>query len=156
MSGTIRIDVHVDERLLARMRQAQELFEKRFRQAMFRAERAAKKRVSGDVLNVHRGRLRASITSAIEGSGRTLVGRLGASVIYARIHELGGTIPAHEVRAKKRKALRFEIGGQVIFRRVVHIPPITMPPRPYLRPSLEEAFERFEQDITADVARITK
>ena len=46
----------------------------------------------------------------------------GTNVLYAAIHQLGGTI-----RPKTAKRLRFTIGDQVVFARQV-----TIPPRPFV------------------------
>lgn len=71
------------------------------------------------------GRLRQSIISEVDGR----LARVGSNVIYARIHELGGTIVA-----KTARALRFQVDGEwVVARRV------TIPARPYLRPALAES-----------------
>ncbi|MBI1353272.1 MAG: hypothetical protein GC160_02920 [Acidobacteria bacterium] len=80
-------------------------------------------------------RLRRSIQYRLAGSNRVEV---GTSVIYARIHQEGGTIVP-----RRAKALRIPLGdGRVIFRKFVRIPA-----RPFLlfRPqdqaSLVEAAE---------------
>lgn len=54
---------------------------------------------------------------------------VGPTVVYGRIHELGGIIKPVFARV-----LRFVIGGKVIFAKVVH-----MPARPYLRPAVDES-----------------
>ena len=64
------------------------------------------------------GDLGASIASA--ATSRTA--RWGTNRVYARIHQLGGI-----VRPRRRRALRFEQGGNQIFARQVVIPA-----RPYL------------------------
>ena len=69
---------------------------------------------------VRTGHLRRSITHEIRGKGRA---RVGTAVNYARIQEVGGTIPPHEIRPKRKKALSFDWpkgGGRVAFRRVKH------------------------------------
>ena len=69
------------------------------------------------------GRLRQSIQTAVDPHG--LRARVGTNVIYARIHELGGTI-----RPKTQQYLRFPIGDSWVTVREV-----TIPPRPYLAPA---------------------
>lgn len=65
------------------------------------------------------GNLRGSIQQA---SGKDFA-QVGTNVKYAPIHQFGGTI-----RAKNKKALTFQIGGQWISKKSV-----TIPARPFLR-----------------------
>ncbi len=52
-----------------------------------------REKLSGQVLHVRSGRLRASVTAAPPvDEGADIVVRVGPHVIYARIHEFGGTI----------------------------------------------------------------
>lgn len=74
---------------------------------------------SGQTL-VDKGRLRDSIT--YEAGAREV--ELGSNVIYARIHQLGGTITA-----KTDKGLSFSLAGDGGF---VNVQSVTLPPRPYL------------------------
>jgi hypothetical protein len=99
-----------------------------------------RRKLSGEVLNVRTGNLRASIFEDVEQTATSVVGRVGSSgdVKYSRIHEYGGTIPAHEVVPVKAQALSFIMGGKRVFFRRVQIPAIQMPERSYLRSSLEE------------------
>lgn len=56
-------------------------------------EARVKQKLSGKVLNVRSGDLRASIFRKVEQVATTIVGAVGsAGVKYARIHEYGGTI----------------------------------------------------------------
>jgi phage virion morphogenesis protein len=57
--------------------------------------------------------------------------RWGTNVIYAAIHQTGGTI-----RAKTAKALFFRIGGQA-----VQVQSVTIPPRPFLGIDEDDAAE---------------
>ncbi|WP_299440171.1 phage virion morphogenesis protein [uncultured Rhodospira sp.] len=83
---------------------------------------------------VDRGHLRDSVTHE---AGPTSV-RQGTNLVYARIHQLGGTI-----RAKTAKALMFKIGG-----RMVQVQQVSIPARPYLGLSAEDRAEAGE--IIAD------
>lgn len=67
---------------------------------------------------VRSGALANSIDYAI--TGNTAV--IGSGLIYARIHQLGGTITP-----RKAKRLRFMLGGKAVFAKKV-----TIPARPYL------------------------
>ena len=49
-------------------------------------------KLSGQVLRVRSGRLRSSISHRLEPIGQDLTARVGTNVVYARIHEFGGTI----------------------------------------------------------------
>jgi|CXWL01.1.fsa_nt_gi phage gpG-like protein len=106
----------------------------------------ASKKISGPVLRVRSGHLRRSLGPAKTTATETGVeGSLGAQAVYARILEEGGTIPAHVVRPRHGKALRFPVSGGaggtagVAFAKSVRIPAVKMPARPYLRPSFAEA-----------------
>ncbi|MCE1186213.1 MAG: phage virion morphogenesis protein [Rhodocyclales bacterium] len=73
--------------------------------------------------------LRGSIVMAVDDRWPVLCGILGSNLVYARIHELGGT-----VKAVRAKYLRFRTQGRWVSKRQV-----TIPARPYLRPALEHA-----------------
>jgi phage gpG-like protein len=99
-------------------------------------------------INASRGRPGLiSRTGALVGSISTVLGKMlsheaeasvGPTVIYGRIHELGGII-----RPAKAKALRFQVDGHWVAARSVHIPA-----RPYLRPAVDE-----HQDEILDAVR---
>ena len=61
---------------------------------------------------------------------------LGSNLVYARIHQEGGTTRAHEIRPRNKKALRFN----GICRRLARHPGSTVPARPYL--GVPKDFER--------------
>lgn len=102
-------------------------------------------KLSGQVLGVRTGRLRASISQSsarAPGDSRSRfvstptasLYYVGTNVAYGGAWEFGSR--AHDIVAKNALALRFEIGGQVFFRRRVHIP--AQSPRPFLAPALQE------------------
>lgn len=148
------ITVKPDPRLRRAARLATALFNRRFREAMAEAEALAKEKVSGAVLKVRTGTLRSRITHTVERRRTEFVGRLGTNVKYAPPHELGATIPPHTIRPRRSKALRFLVGGQVVFARFANIPAITLPPRPFLRPSVQTAMERLKERIEADLPQL--
>lgn len=78
------------------------------------------------------GRLRQSIMYELHGSAA----HVGTNVVYARIHELGGSTGAHVIVPKKARALRFEVGGNTVFAMRVNHPGSQIPARPYLQPAL--------------------
>jgi len=62
---------------------------------------------------------------------------VGPTVIYGRIQELGGVIkPVHA------KMLSWVDDGVRIFAKMVHLPP-----RPYLRPAVDEHMKDIEQAV---------
>ena len=60
-------------------------------------------------------------------------GEIPDAIPYAKIHETGGVIPAHDVFPIRAKALRwFDKAGHPVFRKRAHIPDVAIHPRPYL------------------------
>jgi phage gpG-like protein len=60
---------------------------------------AVQRRMRGEVLHRRSGTLVSSVTiESIEDTGDNMVGAVGTNEEYARIHELGGTISAKNVR----------------------------------------------------------
>lgn len=69
---------------------------------------------------VDTGRLRGSIQAQPRFTFRGPTVRVSADVNYATFVE-NGTAP-HVIRPRNAKALKFKIGGRVVFARVVHHP----------------------------------
>lgn len=63
-----------------------------------------------------------TLADSISTSASARTARWGSNRIYARIHQLGGTI-----RPRRRRALRFRIGRRMVFARHV-----TIPARPFI------------------------
>lgn len=97
---------------------------------------------------VDEGRLRASIDHEIGRDEHGLYGRVGTDVEYALLVERGtgvfeeavpGVKPSankgRRITAKGGGVLRFEVGGQVLYRRSI----AGMRPQPFLRPALDAA-----------------
>ena len=99
-----------------------------------------KDKLSGQVLAVKSGRLRASISSEVDIDGDAVRSRVFVSpgVKYAAIQEFGGRTAAHDIVPDKARALAFLIGGRRVFARLVHHPGSTLPARSYLRSSLAD------------------
>jgi phage gpG-like protein len=97
-----------------------------------------KEKLSGQVLNVRSGRLRRSITWRGFKTANESTIIVGTNVKYAKTHELGLTIPAHIVRARKAKALQFMMNGKMMYRKQVRIPAVKMPKRSFLQASLDQ------------------
>jgi phage gpG-like protein len=82
------------------------------------------KRITRKLL-VQRGTLRRSITFNAFPEGSVTI---GSNLVYARIHQEGGTTKAHDITARNGKALKF-LG---IYRKHIRHPGSEIPPRPYL------------------------
>lgn len=97
-------------------------------------------KLSGQVLNRRSGALSRSVYPDKRETADTISGgaRAGNDVPYAKIHEFGGLIPAHQVVVKNAKALCFTVGGVKRFAHSVQIPDVQMPERSYMRSSLRE------------------
>ena len=95
--------------------------------AKIEAERV--QRMRGNKILQNSGSLRQSI---VLGAVTDSSVEIGSSLPYARIHQLGGSVPATTVRARRAKALLIPTAGGVIFRKEAHIPERTIPARPYL------------------------
>lgn len=86
------------------------------------------------------GRLQNSITGRIEQ--RSVL--IGTNVLYARIHQEGGTVRVPEVRPRTAKVLRFVVGGQVVYARRARAHTVRIPARPYLL--LQESDKAYIRD----------
>lgn len=95
-------------------------------------------KLSGGVLQTRTGRLKSSIRIRTRSSRTRFTARIGTRVKYAAIHEYGGTEPAHEIRAKKAKALAYFRGGELAFATAVQFPGAKMPERSFARSALNE------------------
>ncbi len=108
------------------------------KQAMLFAERKAKSRFdTPGNLKVRTGHYRRSIRSGINPTANGAIGYLVANVVYASIHETGGTIIP-----KTKKYLRFKIGNRWVTTKKVKIPA-----RPLIRPSITENIDKMNEII---------
>ena len=90
----------------------------------------------GTFIQARTGKLSQSLTYRV---GKDYAD-VGTNLVYARIHEYGGTIyPKHG------KYLVFTINGQKIFATKVKIPK-----RPYLKPALDNLFQSGRAQLIAD------
>lgn len=87
-------------------------------------------------LNVRSGNLRNSIRMERIGPAAVVV---GTHLPYGAIHEFGGVTRAHEIRPRHGKALRFRVGGEFVFAKVVRHPGSRIPARPHRAPALRDA-----------------
>ncbi len=95
-------------------------------------------------LGVITGLLRSRVRSSVERGTKNIfaIGTLGVSgVVYAWIHELGGKTRPHPIVAKNAPYLVFFWKSKGIWMRIkaVNHPGSKFPPRPYLKPALEES-----------------
>jgi len=97
-------------------------------------------KLSGDPLNRRSGRLSSSVHPVTSQTSDSVSGGAGggAGVPYARIHEYGGVIPAHQMVVKNAQALCFTVDGVRRFAKSVQIPDVQMPERSYMRSGFEE------------------
>jgi len=100
--------------------------------------RADSKYLSGGRPNLRRptGHLAQSLTYRV---GKDFA-EVGTNLVYAAIHEFGGTI-----KPKNGQYLKFEINGKTIFAKQV-----TIPARPYLKPALNDIFASGKAQLIAD------
>jgi phage gpG-like protein len=119
-----------------------------------------RRKLSGEVLQVRSGDLRASIDQAVEDSGSEITGKVFSSgdVKYARIHEYGGTINhpggTPYIITRDFGALFISKVTASHFR----VPPpvtgphqIPIPERSYLRSSLAEMRDQIVEELTKAV-----
>lgn len=92
---------------------------------------------------VDTARLRNSIRARADSSGFAV----GTNVIYARRHQFGDKHPV-TIRAKKKRGLRFKIGGRWITKQRVRV---QLPARPFLgvsKDDLEEIQSTLEEAVS--------
>lgn len=104
-------------------------------------------KLSGQVLHVRTGRLRASLAHRLVGRGDELQAVVGTRLVYARIHEYGGII-----RAKRAPYLVFPITrlGATSW---VRVKQVTMPKRSYLRPALVEKRREIIEAVAGELQK---
>lgn len=119
---------------------AQSLYRKVTELALMLENYVKTQKLSGQVLQHRTGHLQQSIHSDSTASASSVVGRVfsAAPMPYAAIHEFGGVIPAHIIRAKNALALHFMSGGKDVFAKYVNMPDVNMPARSYMRSSLAD------------------
>lgn len=106
-------------------------------------ETYAKINVEKTFSNDSTGGLAGSIMVETSGGGTRVEARIGPTKIYGRVQELGGTI-----LPVTAKMLSWVKDGVRIFANVVHIPP-----RPYLRPAVDEHLEEIRETMANTLMR---
>jgi hypothetical protein len=97
-------------------------------------------------LQVRTGKLMASISRIYRQRGNVIEAGVASSHPGAGALEYGGTLPARTLEAKGH-ALRFMVGTEVVYRRFANIPPVTLPPHPFLGPSVRRAGRSFRSEV---------
>jgi phage gpG-like protein len=130
------------ERMEKRMRPAMREGMKKF---VLMAENFAKTKSFGGPgqLQVRTGTLSESINSYYYQTGPWTLGGLYSNVVYARIHELGGTI-----RPRTAKVLKFRIDG-----RWYSAKSVVIPARPYLLPAIQKNLETLLGEMADEIVR---
>lgn len=101
-----------------------------------------------DKLGVVTGRLRNSIMTQVRGSGGTVQGIVGTSIIYAAIHEYGGTIlPVSSDYLR----FFFEKAGHW-----VSLKQVTIPARPFLSTALRDERPYIERLFMGPIFQLLK
>ncbi len=111
-------------------------------------------KLSGQLLKIRTGSLRASIGSEVALDGDQVAARVfsAGDVKYAAIQEYGGRTAPHDIVPQKAKALAFLAGGKTVFARIVHHPGSAIPERSYLRSALADMAEEIIEELQAAVA----
>lgn len=108
-------------------------------------------KLHGSPLKARTGNLSRSITvtPATDDGGR-IHGSVGVdrSAPYGKIQEFGVGHP-WTIEPKNRKALRFTVGGKVVFAKRVTHPPLA--PHPFMHPALEEKRAAINERLRAAV-----
>jgi len=113
-------------------------------------------KLSGQALKTQTGTLQRSIDYQLQDEGGRIAATVGTNLVYAAIHEYGGTTRAHVIEARRGKTLAFQMGGQDVFFKRVNHPGSHMPERSFLRSSLEENAGSIKAAIEQAVAEGVK
>jgi phage gpG-like protein len=107
-------------------------------------------------LRVQSNRLRQSAWASDPViSGQVVDSAIGDNVEYAAAHEFGADIPAHKVVAKG-KALRFQIGDRVLYRKSVNIPEVHLPARGMFRRGINDRLSEYSKSISIAMVEAMK
>lgn len=109
-----------------------------------------KQKLSGELLQVKTGRLRASIYARVYLTPSSITLSVGSrgDVPYAKILEYGGKTAAHIIEPIKGRALRFiGKGGAVVYARLLIHPGSLVREYAYLRGTLDEMIVDIRFDV---------
>jgi hypothetical protein len=114
-------------------------------------------KLSGQVLSVRSGKLRASIHALpTRVDGTKIIGEVQQDptiAFYGRAHELGVLHP-WQIVASKQRFLKFISDGKINFRRSVAHPPL--PPRPFFAPSEAENTGKILAELNESISEVIK
>lgn len=126
------------------------------RQAILLQRHVVAEKLHGQVLHVRSGTLARSITYRVEESAGVIRGIVGTNVGYGKAHEFGMTLHIPEIRPRNAKALRFMVGGSVVFATRVRAHDVHLPERSFLRSSLKDRAAAFLAAVRETLRRIIK
>lgn len=112
-------------------------------------------KLSGQVLNVVTGALKASIFNEVTATPSSVTARVASAsdVKYAAIHEFGGVINIPEIFPSKGNVLHFVLGGKDVFARRVAAHVVHMPERSFMRSALHDKEQEIVQGISQAVTQ---
>lgn len=117
---------------------------KAMQRSVLRVLRRAMQNLTGRFLRVRTGRLRSSLTARAFVSGNEVVGLVGTNVFYGRIQEEGVPHP-WPIVPRHKKALRFTVGGKVVF--ATHVMHPGLKPRPWLSTAASESKQEILEEF---------
>ncbi|TCW35301.1 phage gpG-like protein [Laceyella sacchari] len=133
----MHVEIELSQDLKRLLKDHRSIADKAIKQGLNRValagEAEAKKYITQIGL-VDTGRLRSSINGRVRGNSALV----GTNVKYARIHEFGGKTKPHIIRARRAKALRFTVNGQVFIRKSVNHPGSRIKEKAFLRTPINE------------------
>lgn len=112
-----------------------------------------KRRLSGAVLRRQGGALRDSLATEVQSDKARVVVRVrvGDGLKYARIHEFGGTI-----QGKPWLVFPIRQRGKGKTKAWAKVRTVTMPERPYVKPSVEETVPFARKALASGLQRLLK
>lgn len=152
------VSVQIDDRvLMARLGGLPEKLRARLRAFIVRTNPvlagSVRQKMTNNVLHVISGRLLNSVKNEMVENSSEVYGRVYSSgVPYARIQEQGGTTRPHDIYPRNAKALRFMMGGRVVFSTHVRHPGSRIPARSTFGASLAE----MKPQIIEELRRLPK
>jgi phage gpG-like protein len=100
------------------------------------------------------GRLAGSIHSRITDTPRSIRAKVGTPVRYAAAQEFGAHIPAHDLAARKARAMAFMLGGKQVFAASARFPGATIPEHSFLRSALRELTPEILASLEEDAGQV--
>lgn len=111
-------------------------------------------KLSGQVLHARSGTLRRSITATVEESAGRVTGLVGTNLVYARIHEFGGSVHVPALAPVRARALHWVGPAGDVFAVSTKAHTVTIPERSYLRSALADRRPSILVAIRAAIAKV--